>query len=114
VSDVAAVEREHRVSPVELFFDLVVVFAFTQVTTFWLHHPSWSGLGRGLLLASILLVPLATAVPALVAVALVGLIWFVLHGYELIWWRENGAAASRLAFRRVTPRTDVVDSRHAT
>jgi low temperature requirement protein LtrA len=26
-------EREQRVSPLELFFDLVFVFAFTQVTT---------------------------------------------------------------------------------
>jgi low temperature requirement protein LtrA len=42
-----AVER--RVSPVELFFDLVFVFAFTQVTTLWLDDQSWSGLGRGLL-----------------------------------------------------------------
>jgi hypothetical protein len=31
-------ERERRVSSVELFFDLVFVFAFTQVTTFWLEH----------------------------------------------------------------------------
>jgi low temperature requirement protein LtrA len=42
-------EREHRVSTVELFFDLVFVFAFTQVTTLWLDQPSWAGLGRGLL-----------------------------------------------------------------
>jgi hypothetical protein len=28
-----AVEREHRVTPRELFFDLVFVFAFTQVAT---------------------------------------------------------------------------------
>jgi low temperature requirement protein LtrA len=43
------VEREHRVSPIELFFDLVFVFAFTQVTTLWVEQPSWTGLGRGLL-----------------------------------------------------------------
>ena len=29
---------EHRVSTVELFFDLVFVFAFTQVTTLWLEQ----------------------------------------------------------------------------
>ena len=36
-------------SSAELFFDLVFVFAFTQVTTFWLDHSSWGGLGRGFL-----------------------------------------------------------------
>jgi low temperature requirement protein LtrA len=44
-----AVEREHRVSPLELFFDLVFVFAFTEVTTLWLEQQTWGGLGRGLL-----------------------------------------------------------------
>jgi low temperature requirement protein LtrA len=48
VSDFA-VEREHRVSPLELFFDLVFVFAFTEVTTLWLEQQTWGGLGRGLL-----------------------------------------------------------------
>src|SRR6058998_148343 len=43
-------EREHRVTPLELFFDLVVVFAITQVTSFLSHHPTWGGLLRGLLL----------------------------------------------------------------
>jgi low temperature requirement protein LtrA len=43
------VDSEHRVSTVELFFDLVFVFAFTQVTTLWLEQGTWGGLGRGLL-----------------------------------------------------------------
>ena len=30
---VAAVDHEHRVTPRELFFDLVFAFAFTQVAT---------------------------------------------------------------------------------
>jgi len=47
-------ERERRVSSIELFFDLVFVFAFTQVTTFWLEHSSWGGLGRGLLVLLVL------------------------------------------------------------
>ena len=34
-----AVEQEHRVTPRELFFDLVFVFAFTQVTTLLAHDP---------------------------------------------------------------------------
>jgi low temperature requirement protein LtrA len=47
-------EREHRVSPVELLFDLVFVFAFTQVTTLLLEQHSWAGLGRGLLVLAVL------------------------------------------------------------
>jgi low temperature requirement protein LtrA len=39
-----------RVTPLELFFDLVVVFAVTQVTEFLSHHPTWGGLLRGMLL----------------------------------------------------------------
>jgi len=47
-------EREQRVTPLELFFDLVFVFAITQVTTFLSNDPTWSGLLRGVLLLSIL------------------------------------------------------------
>jgi len=53
VSDVF-VEPEQRVSPLELFFDLVFGFAFAQVTTFWVDHRSWDGLGRGLLVLAVL------------------------------------------------------------
>jgi low temperature requirement protein LtrA len=49
-----ALEREQRVSPIELFFDLVFVFAFTEVTTLWLEQSSWAGLGRGLLVLAVL------------------------------------------------------------
>jgi low temperature requirement protein LtrA len=41
--------RDHRVSPLELFFDLVWVFAITQVTTLMSRHETWHQLGRGLL-----------------------------------------------------------------
>jgi low temperature requirement protein LtrA len=44
-----AVEQEHRVTPRELFFDLVFVFAFTQVTTLLAHDPTFAGIGRGVL-----------------------------------------------------------------
>jgi low temperature requirement protein LtrA len=44
-----AVEQEHRVTPRELFFDLVFVFAFTQVTTLLSHDPTFAGIGRGVL-----------------------------------------------------------------
>jgi low temperature requirement protein LtrA len=43
-------ERGQRVTPLELFFDLVVVFAITQVTSFLSHTPTWGGLLRGALL----------------------------------------------------------------
>jgi low temperature requirement protein LtrA len=69
VSDFA-IEREHRVSPIELFFDLVFVFAFTQVTTLWLEQSSWAGLGRGLLVLAVL--------------------WWVWAGYA---WLTNAADA---------------------
>jgi low temperature requirement protein LtrA len=47
-------EREQRVTPLELFFDLVFVFAFTQVTTVLSDDPTWSGLGHGLLILAAL------------------------------------------------------------
>jgi low temperature requirement protein LtrA len=47
-------EREQRVTPLELLFDLVFVFAFTRVTTVLSDDPTWSGLGRGLLILTAL------------------------------------------------------------
>jgi low temperature requirement protein LtrA len=43
------VDVEERVSPLELFFDLVFVFAITQVTTLMSEHPTWQGLLQGML-----------------------------------------------------------------
>jgi len=43
-------EGEERVTPLELFFDLVFVFALTQVTGFLAEHSTLDGLLRGLLL----------------------------------------------------------------
>ena len=40
-------QSEHRVSTLELFFDLVFVFAFTQVTLSLADDTTWAGLGRG-------------------------------------------------------------------
>jgi len=48
------VEGEHRVTVLELFFDLVFVFAITQVTTYLAHDLSAAGLGRGMLLVAAL------------------------------------------------------------
>ena len=43
-------ERGERVTPLELFFDLVFVFGLTQVTTVLSDNPTWSGVGHGLLI----------------------------------------------------------------
>jgi low temperature requirement protein LtrA len=45
---------EHRVSPLELFFDLVFAFAFTQVTGLLLADPGWLGVLRGMLVLAAL------------------------------------------------------------
>ena len=49
-----AVDTEHRVTPRELFFDLVFVFAFTQVATLLADDPTFPGLGRGVLVLAAL------------------------------------------------------------
>ena len=41
-------------TPLELFFDLVFVFALTQVTTVLSLDPTWSGLGHALLILGVL------------------------------------------------------------
>jgi low temperature requirement protein LtrA len=51
---VAAVDHEHRVTPRELFFDLVFVFAFTQVATLLADNPTFAGIGRGVLVLAAL------------------------------------------------------------
>jgi low temperature requirement protein LtrA len=48
--DDRADESGQRVTPLELFFDLVFVFAITQVTGFLSDDSTWGGLLRGLLL----------------------------------------------------------------
>jgi len=40
---------EQEVTRLELFFDLVFVFAFTQVTLLMSENPTWEGLGQGVL-----------------------------------------------------------------
>jgi low temperature requirement protein LtrA len=45
---------EKRVAPLELFFDLVFVFALTQVTLLMSKQPTWTGLGQGLLVLAAL------------------------------------------------------------
>ena len=43
-------QSQKKVEPLELFFDLVFVFALTQVTGRMADAPTWEGLGRGLLI----------------------------------------------------------------
>jgi low temperature requirement protein LtrA len=55
----AAVEEpedssEKRVAPLELFFDLVFVFALTQITYLMSENPTWEGLGQGMLVLAAL------------------------------------------------------------
>jgi low temperature requirement protein LtrA len=51
---VRADPREATVSPLELFFDLVFVFALTQVTTFLAEEPTFAQLGRGLVVLALM------------------------------------------------------------
>src|SRR5918995_4785083 len=51
---VRADAHEASVSPLELFFDLVFVFALTQVTAFLADEPTFAQLGRGLLVLAII------------------------------------------------------------
>ena len=44
----------HRVTPLELLFDLVFVFAITQVTSFLAAAPTWLGAFRGLVTLALL------------------------------------------------------------
>ena len=50
----AVFRSEERVTPLELFFDLVFVLAITQCTALMASDPSWEGLARGLLVLGVL------------------------------------------------------------
>lgn len=51
----SAARREgERVTPLELFFDLVFVLAITQCTALMSHDQTWSGLAQGLLILGVL------------------------------------------------------------
>ncbi|MFE9957025.1 low temperature requirement protein A [Micromonospora sp. NPDC005299] len=68
LADVTVFRRRHRrlhamigptqehagVTPKELFFDLVFVYAFLQVAALMADDPTWSGLARGLLVLAVL------------------------------------------------------------
>jgi low temperature requirement protein LtrA len=47
-------EGEARVTPLELFFDLVYVLALTQCTALMADEPTWEGLAKGLLVLGVM------------------------------------------------------------
>jgi low temperature requirement protein LtrA len=74
----ATIEREQRVTALELFFDLVFVFAITQVSGFIYHDPSWTTLFE--------------------AFALLMVLWFAWSGYA---WLGNTAGTDEGPIRVV-------------
>jgi low temperature requirement protein LtrA len=50
----ATLREGERVTPLELFFDLVFVLAITQCTALMSHHPTWSGIAQGMLVLGML------------------------------------------------------------
>src|ERR671936_2491573 len=71
-------EVEQEVSALELFFDLVFVFAITQVTGFVAHDATWTRLFEGL--------------------AILAVLWFAWESYV---WLANRAASDEGAMRVV-------------
>jgi low temperature requirement protein LtrA len=50
----AVLREEDRVTPLELFFDLVFVLAITQCTALMAGTPTWTGLAQGMLVLGVL------------------------------------------------------------
>src|SRR4051794_31595622 len=50
----AVLRQEERVTPLELFFDLVFVLAITQCTALMAHEPTWRGVAKGILVLGVL------------------------------------------------------------
>jgi low temperature requirement protein LtrA len=50
----ATLRETERVTPLELFFDLVFVLAITQCTALMAAEPTWTGLGKGVLVLGVL------------------------------------------------------------
>jgi low temperature requirement protein LtrA len=71
-------EEEQSVTALELFFDLVFVFAITQVTGFLYHDPTWTRLVE--------------------ALAILGALWWAWSGYA---WLGNTAGTDEGLFRVV-------------
>jgi low temperature requirement protein LtrA len=50
----AVLREESRVTPLELFFDLVFVLALTQCTALMADEPTWEGLAKGMLVLGVM------------------------------------------------------------
>jgi low temperature requirement protein LtrA len=50
----AVLREEERVTPLELFFDLVFVLALTQCTALMAADPTWQGLAKGILVLGVM------------------------------------------------------------
>jgi low temperature requirement protein LtrA len=50
----AVLREEERVTPLELFFDLVFVLALTQCTALMAENPTWEGVAQGLLVLAVM------------------------------------------------------------
>src|SRR3954454_20546873 len=50
----ATLREEERVTPLELFFDLVFVLALTQCTALMAKEPTWEGLAKAMLVLAVL------------------------------------------------------------
>jgi low temperature requirement protein LtrA len=50
----AVLREESRVTPLELFFDLVFVLALTQCTALMANEPTWTGLAKGMLVLGVM------------------------------------------------------------
>ena len=74
----APIQGEQRVTPLELFFDLVFVFAITQVTGFVSSDANWTRFVEGM--------------------AVLAVLWFV---WEAFAWLQNTAASDEGAMRVV-------------
>ncbi len=49
--------EDFAADPVELFFDLAYVFAFSQLVVYLIEHPDWPGVGRAALLFAMMWLP---------------------------------------------------------
>ena len=87
----AALREGERVTPLELFFDLVFVLAFTQCTALMAGDPTWEGLALAILLGAF--TPIAIELPALAAIAILAAALIALVAIET---RSYGEARDRL------------------